>query len=49
MHLHIAEQVYEVVAAGGNGGLQQLLATEWPAFYLGSVEIALTSGATLPR
>lgn len=37
MHLHIAEQIFSLVATNGNGRLQQTLAAEWPAFYLGSV------------
>ena len=37
MHLHIAEQIIELSAANGNGRLQSALASNWPAFYLGSV------------
>ncbi|MCP4416986.1 MAG: zinc dependent phospholipase C family protein [Chloroflexi bacterium] len=37
MHLHIAEQIYEMTVSEGNGRLQAVLSAEWPAFYLGSV------------
>lgn len=49
MHLHIAEQIFERLAAGGNGRLQHLLAAEWPAFYLGSVAPDVNAISTLPR
>lgn len=42
MHLHIAEQIFELAVQNGSnrkadGRLQETLAAEWPAFYLGSV------------
>ena len=49
MHLHIAEQIYESVAARDNGRLQASLAAEWPAFYLGSVAPDVNAISTLPR
>ncbi len=49
MHLHIAEQIYEMAAANGNGRLQTSLAAEWPAFYLGSVAPDVNAISTLPR
>jgi len=49
MHLHIAEQIYKMVSANGNGRLQTSLAAEWPAFYLGSVAPDVNAISTLPR
>ena len=49
MHLHIAEQIYSMVATNGNGRLQQTLADEWPAFYLGSVAPDVNAISALPR
>jgi hypothetical protein len=49
MHLHIAEQIYEMAATHGNGRLPSLLAAEWPAFYLGSVAPDVNAISTLPR
>ena len=49
MHLHMAEQIYEMVAANGDGRLQSTLAAEWPAFYLGSVAPDVNAISTLPR
>lgn len=49
MHLHIAEQIYEMVAADGYGRLQAVLAAEWPAFYLGSVAPDVNAISPLPR
>lgn len=49
MHLHIAEQIFSMVAANGNGRLQQTLAADWPAFYLGSVAPDVNAISPLPR
>ncbi len=49
MHLHIAEQIYDSVAAAGNGRAQASLAAEWPAFYLGSVAPDVNAISALPR
>jgi hypothetical protein len=49
MHLHIAEQIYEMASVNGNGRLQTSLSAEWPAFYLGSVAPDVNAISTLPR
>lgn len=49
MHLHTAEQIYALAGVNGNGRLQGTLATEWPAFYLGSVAPDVNAISPLPR
>lgn len=49
MHLHVAEQILTMAGANGYGRLQQALAAEWPAFYLGSVAPDVNAISTLPR
>jgi Zinc dependent phospholipase C len=49
MHLHIAEQIYQLAAANGNGRLQTCLSAEWPAFYLGSVAPDVNAISDIPR
>lgn len=49
MHLHIAEQIFSMVSANGNGRLQHTLAAEWPAFYLGSVAPDVNAISALSR
>ncbi|MBE2197432.1 MAG: hypothetical protein IAE79_02405 [Anaerolinea sp.] len=53
-HLQIAEQIRRQVVADGrspDGRLAELLQTEWPAFYLGSVapDVQTISGAPRPQ
>ena len=53
MHLHIAEQIYELAAQNGNskgdGRLKEILTVEWPAFYLGSVAPDVNAISDIPR
>ena len=49
MHLHVAEQIYDLASANDNGRLQKSLAAEWPAFYLGSVAPDINAISAIPR
>lgn len=49
MHLHVAEQIFQLAQTAGNGRLQATLAAEWPAFYLGSVAPDVNAISVLSR
>lgn len=46
MHLHVAEQIYNLA---GNSRLQNFLAANWSAFYLGSIAPDVNAISTIPR
>lgn len=49
MHLNMAEQIRQTAAHNGNGRVADLLAAEWPAFYLGSVAPDINAISELRR
>ena len=48
-HLHVAEQILLAVAGNGRSPLAEILAAEWPAFYLGSVAPDVQAVSGMPR